>query len=134
MKRILIAASLLFAAGSFAQTPPPPVVSPEVRADTRVTFRFRAPNVMLLRASFEHSIYKLPIGVILMIDEGKVANQRSQLDFTHLQHSYTAGLTLHAGGLPVVQLLFSWGGHEGTHTTASVNTSLLGGGGRPSLF
>ena len=97
-------------------------------------YRFRAPNLMLLRATFEHSIYKLPIGVILMIDEGKVANQRSQLDFTHLQHSYSAGLTLHAGGLPVVQLLFSWGGHEGTHTTASVNTSLLGGGGRPSLF
>lgn len=97
-------------------------------------YRFRAPNVMLLRASFEHSIYKLPIGVIAMIDEGKVANQRSQLDFTHLQHSYSAGLTFHAGGLPVVQLLFSWGGHEGTHTTASVNTSLLGGGGRPSLF
>ena len=45
-----------------------------------------------------------------------------------------AGLTLRAGGFPMVYLLFSWGGHEGTHTTGSMNTSLLGGGARPSLF
>jgi hypothetical protein len=88
----------------------------------------------LFRASFEHSIYKLPIGVVLMLDEGKVANRRSDIDFSHLQHSYTAGLTLKAGGLPVVYLLFSWGGHEGTHTTGSINNSLLGAGARPSLF
>jgi len=35
---------------------------------------------------------------------------------------------------PQVFLLFSWGGNEGTHTIANVNPSLLGGGGRPSLF
>jgi hypothetical protein len=97
-------------------------------------YRFRAPNLMLFRASFEHSIYKLPIGVVLMLDEGKVADTRSGIDFSHLQHSYTAGLTLKAGGLPVVYLLFSWGGHEGTHTTGSINNSLLGAGARPSLF
>jgi hypothetical protein len=97
-------------------------------------YRFRAPNAMLFRAAFEHSIYKWPVGVALMLDEGKVAQRRSDIDFSHLQHSYTAGLTLHAGGFPMVYLLFSWGGHEGTHTTASMNTSLLGGGARPSLF
>ncbi len=97
-------------------------------------YRYRAPNLMLFRAKFEHSIYKLPIGVVLMLDEGKVANRRSDIDFNHLQHSYSAGLTFRAGGFPVLQLLFSWGGHEGTHTTGSIDTSLLGGGGRPSLF
>jgi hypothetical protein len=97
-------------------------------------YRFRAPNMMLFRASFEHSIYKWPVGIVLMIDEGKVAQRRSDIDFSHLQHSYTAGLTLRAGGFPMVYLLFSWGGHEGTHTTGSMNTSLLGGGARPSLF
>ena len=97
-------------------------------------YRFRAPNLMLIRASFEHSIYKWPVGIVLMIDEGKVAQRRSDIDFSHLQHSYTAGLTLRAGGFPMVYLLFSWGGHEGTHTTGSMNTSLLGGGARPSLF
>ena len=97
-------------------------------------YRYRAPNMMLFRASFEHSIYKWPLGVTAMIDEGKVANQRGDIDLSHLKHSYSAGLTLRAGGFPMVYLLFSWGGHEGTHTTGSMNTSLLGGGARPSLY
>ncbi len=96
-------------------------------------YRFRAPNNLLLRGSFEHSIYG-PLGVTAMLDEGKVALTRGGLDFTHLLHSYSAGLTLRAGGFPMVYLLFAWGGHEGTHTTASVNTSLLGGSDRPSLY
>ena len=45
-----------------------------------------------------------------------------------------AGLTLRAGGFPQVYLMFAWGGHEGTHTIAAVNTSLLGGSSRPSLY
>lgn len=36
--------------------------------------------------------------------------------------SYSTGLTLRAGGFPQVFLLFSWGGSEGTHTIANVNT------------
>jgi hypothetical protein len=96
-------------------------------------YRFRAPNNLLARASFEHSIWG-PFGLMAMIDEGKVALTRGDLDFTHLRHSYSAGLTLRAGGFPMVSLLFSWGGHEGMHTTANLNTSLLGGSSRPSLY
>jgi hypothetical protein len=97
-------------------------------------YRFRAPNLMLFRANIEHSIYKWPIGVTAMIDEGKVALNRSDIDFSHLQHSYSAGLTLRAGGFPMVYLLFSWGGHEGSRTSARIDTSLLGGSDHPSLF
>lgn len=97
-------------------------------------YRFRAPNVLLLRGSFEHSIWNLPIGYAFMVDEGKVALTRGDIAFNHLAHSFSTGLTLRAGGFPQVFLLFSWGGKEGTHTIANVNTSLLGGGGRPSLF
>jgi len=97
-------------------------------------YRFRAPNLMLFRASFEHSIYKWPLGVTAMIDEGKVALNRSDIDFTHLRHSYSAGLTLRAGGFPLVYLLFSWGGGEGTRTAARIDPSLLGGSSHPSLF
>jgi len=97
-------------------------------------FRFRAPNVLLLRGSFEHSIWKWPLGFAFMVDEGKVALTRGDIAFDHLSHSLSTGLTLRAGGFPQVFLLFSWGGKEGTHTIANVNTSLLGGGGRPSLF
>lgn len=96
-------------------------------------YRFRAPNVLLLRASFEHSIYG-PLGFSFTVDEGKVALARGDIDFTHLAHSYSAGLTLRAGGFPQVWLLYAWGGHEGTHTIGAMNTSLLGGSARPSLY
>jgi len=96
-------------------------------------YRFRAPNTLLARASFEHSIYG-PLGFMAMVDAGKVALTHGNIDFTHLLRSYSVGLTLRAGGFPMVSLLYSWGGNEGTHTTASVNTSLLGGSTRPSLY
>jgi hypothetical protein len=97
-------------------------------------FRFRAPNVMLFRQSFEHTVWNLPLGVAFMADEGKVGLTRGDLGSNPWVHSFSAGLTLRAGGFPQVYLLFAWGGKEGTHTIANVNTSLLGGGGRPSLF
>jgi len=97
-------------------------------------FRFRAPNVLLIRESFEHSIGSLPLGFTFMVDEGKVAFTRGELGSSPWIHSFSAGLTLRAGGFPQVYLLFSWGGNEGTHTIANVNNSLTGGSARPSLF
>jgi hypothetical protein len=97
-------------------------------------YRFRAPNVLLIRENFEHSIGSLPLGVTFMIDEGKVAFTRGGLGSSPWLHSFSAGLTLRAGGFPQVYLLFSWGGNEGTHTIVNVNNSLLGGSTRPSLF
>jgi hypothetical protein len=97
-------------------------------------YRFRAPNLMLFRESFEHSIGKLPAGFIFMADEGQVAATRGGLGFGNFVHSFAAGVTLRAGGFPVLSVLFAWGGNEGTHTIAQVNQSLLGGGGRPSLY
>jgi hypothetical protein len=97
-------------------------------------FRFRAPNVLFFRESFEHSIFSLPLGFAFMADQGKVALNRGDLGPNPWLHSFSTGLTLRAGGFPQVYLLFSWGGSEGTHTSASVNSSLLGGSSRPSLF
>ncbi len=97
-------------------------------------YRFRAPNVLLLRESFEHSIWKWPVGFMLLADEAKVALTRGDLGSNHWRRSFSTGLTLRAGGFPQVYLLFSWGGNEGTHTIANVNTSLLGSSSRPSLF
>ena len=94
----------------------------------------QAERKRLLRGSFEHSLWNLPLGFAFMVDEGKVALARGDIAFTHLTHSFSTGLTLRAGGFPQMSLMFSWGGKEGTHTSANVNTSLLGGGGRPSLF
>jgi hypothetical protein len=95
-------------------------------------YRFRAPNILLLQESFEHSIWG-PFGIKLMADQGKVALARGDIGFTHLKHSFAGGLTLRAGGFPMVTLMYAWGGPEGQHTIANMNTSLLGGSSRPSL-
>jgi len=97
-------------------------------------YRFRAPNVMLFRQSFEHTIWNWPLGIALMVDEGKVGLNRGDLGSNPWVHTLSAGLTLRAGGFPQVFLMFAWGGNEGSKTVANMNSSLLGGGARPSLF
>lgn len=97
-------------------------------------YRFRGPNVLLLQESFNHSIGNWPLGITLSADQGKVALLRGDLSSNPWRHSYAAGLNLRAGGFPMVYLLFAFGGREGTHTIANVNTSLLGSSPRPSLF
>jgi hypothetical protein len=96
-------------------------------------YRFRAPNVLLLRGSFEHSVWG-PLGLAFLADQGKVGSARSDIGFNHLKHSFAGGLTLRAGGFPMVSLMFAWGGSEGSHTIFNLNSSLLGGSARPSLF
>jgi len=95
-------------------------------------YRFRAPNLLLLQESVEHSIWG-PFGLKLMADQGRVALTRSDLGFSHLKHSFAGGLTLRAGGFPMVSLMFAWGGPEGHHNIVNMNTSLLGGSSRPAL-
>jgi hypothetical protein len=96
-------------------------------------YRFRAPNAMVLRGTFEHSIWG-PLGFVFSADQGKVAFKRGDLGYNHLAHSFSVGATLRAAGLPVISLAYCWGGKEGEHTIAKVNSSLMGGSSRPSLF
>ncbi len=97
-------------------------------------YRFRAPNILLLRENFEHSLGRLPLGVAFMADQAKLGITRSDLGNSPWIHSYAVGLTLRAGGFPQVYLLFAFGGNEGTHTIVNMNTTLLGSSSRPSLF
>jgi hypothetical protein len=96
-------------------------------------YRFRAPNLLEFRGTFEHSIWG-PIGAEFTGSYGRVALTHSDLGFDHFLHSRGAGLTIRAGNFPAVSLLFAWGGHEGTHTVAYISPGLLGGASRPSLF
>jgi hypothetical protein len=96
-------------------------------------YRFRAPNLFLMRGSFEHSIWG-PFAFTALVDEGRVGLTRGDLGFNHLKHSFAAGLTLQAGGLPAVSFLFAWGGNEGNHTIVYMDSSLLGGSARPPLY
>ncbi len=95
-------------------------------------YRFRAPNILLLQETVEHSIWG-PFGLKLMADQGRVALTRTDLGFSHLKHSFAGGLTLRAGAFPMVSLMFAWGGPEGHHNILNMNTSLLGGSSRPLL-
>jgi len=94
-------------------------------------YRYRAPNLLLLQESIEHSIWG-PFGVKFTADQGRVALTRGDLGFSHLRHSYAGGLTLRAGGFPMVSMMFAWGGAEGHHNIFNMNTSLLGGSARPA--
>ncbi len=96
-------------------------------------YRFRAPNLFLIRGSFEHSIWG-PFAFTALLDEGRVGLTRGELGFNHMKHSVAVGLTLQAGGLPAVSFLFAWGGHEGNHTIVYMDPSLLGGSARPPLY
>jgi hypothetical protein len=96
-------------------------------------YRFRGPDLLLLRESFEHSIWG-PFGFSFAADQGRVALTRGDIGFDHLKHSFATGLTLRAGGFPMVYVTFAWGGNEGHHTIANMNTTLLGGSSRPSLY
>lgn len=97
-------------------------------------YRFRGPDLLLFRGQVEHSLGKLPLGVFFGVDQGKIGLRRDDVSIDHLRHTFSAGVTVHAGGLPVVYLLFAWGGHEGSHTTTMISPTLLGGSARPSLF
>jgi len=95
-------------------------------------YRYRAPNLLLLQESFEHSLWG-PFGVNFLADQGRVALTRGEVGFDHLKHSFAGGFTLRAGGFPMVSLMFAWGGSEGHHNIFNMNTSLLGGSARPLL-
>jgi hypothetical protein len=95
-------------------------------------YRFRAPNLLLLQESVEHSVWG-PFGLKFMADQGRVALTRGDLGFSHMKHSFAAGLTLRAGAFPMIQMMFAWGGPEGHHNIFNLNNSLLGGSARPLL-
>jgi hypothetical protein len=95
-------------------------------------YRFRAPNVIALQESIEHSLWG-PVGVFAILEQGKVAERQGDLDFSGMKHSTSVGLTLRAGGFPMVNLSFAWGS-EGHHIIGAMNTSLLGGSARPSNY
>jgi len=95
-------------------------------------YRFRGPHLIALQESLEHSIWG-PLGVYVLAEQGKVTQDRGDLDFAHLKNSYAIGLTVRAGGLPMINLSFAWGS-EGNHLIATMDTSLLGGSARPSLY
>ncbi|MGE3277290.1 MAG: hypothetical protein AB7O67_19420 [Vicinamibacterales bacterium] len=96
-------------------------------------YRFRGPHLLVFQQIFEHSVWG-PVGAYLMAEQGQVASRRSALALSRLDSSYGAGVSIRAGGLPVMTLAVAWGDGSGARIVATMDASLLGGSGRPSLF
>jgi hypothetical protein len=95
-------------------------------------YRFRGANLIALQESVEHSIWG-PIGAYLLLEQGKVTAEGDGLGLGNLVRSVAVGLTLRAGGFPLVNLTFAWG-TDSHHIIGSIDPSLLGGSSRPSLY
>jgi hypothetical protein len=95
-------------------------------------YRFRGPHVMLFQERLEHALWG-PLGASLLFEQGTVSAQHEELSFGNLRHSIGVGATLRAGGFPAVTASWHTGGPEGNHFIFTIDTSLLGGGSRPSL-
>jgi hypothetical protein len=87
---------------------------------------------MLFQETIEHALFG-PIGASLLLEQGKVSAQDEGLSFSGMRHSVGVGATVRAGGFPVVTASWHTGGSEGRHFIFTIDTSLLGGGGRPRL-
>jgi hypothetical protein len=95
-------------------------------------YRFRGPNLMALQESLEHSVWG-PIGAYVLVEQGKVSQAGDGSGTAGFSRSYAVGLTLRAGGFPLVNLTFAWGS-EGHHIIGTIDPTLLGGSARPSLY
>jgi hypothetical protein len=94
-------------------------------------YRFRGPHLIALQESVEHGLWG-PIGAYLLAEQGKVTERRGDLNLRDVAHSFTVGLTIRAGGIPMMSFSFAWG-TEGPHVIGTMDSSLLGGSTRPSL-
>ena len=95
-------------------------------------YRFRGPHVILFQGGIEHALWG-PIGAQLTFEGGKVAAQQDALNFDGWRHSIGVGMTVRAGGFPVLNASWHTGGPEGHHFIITMDAALLGGGSRPSL-
>jgi len=95
-------------------------------------YRFRGPNLIALQESIEHSVWG-PIGAYVLLEQGAVSQAGQGLGFDGLAHSVAVGVTLRAGGFPLVNLTFAWG-TDSHHIIGTIDSTLLGGSGRPSLY
>ena len=89
--------------------------------------------MFLVQESFEHSLFGV-VGAWLQAEQGKVALQNERLlSDGQWVHSFGLGVTVKAGGFPMLTIAWATGGSEGHHIAFTIDTSLLGGSSRPSL-
>jgi hypothetical protein len=77
-------------------------------------YRFQAPNLILFQGEFDRRVYG-PFGLLLFYDAGKVALQRSDIDFSNFKQGAGGGLSFFLGDKIVFKAYVGLGGGEGAH-------------------
>jgi hypothetical protein len=79
-----------------------------------VDYRFRGPNTLLFQLELRRRI-KGPVGLMGFYDVGKVAQLRSDIDFSHLRHDIGPGIYLVFSNKVILRAYMGFGGGEGSH-------------------
>ena len=95
-------------------------------------YRFRGPNLLLFQQTFEHMIAG-PVGAWIELNQGRVGLDGQSLT-NQMRKTFAIGATLNAGAAPMLTMFWATGGPEGNHFAVVMNTALMGGGSRPSLY
>jgi len=92
-------------------------------------YRFRGPDLMTVRAEYDRKICEgctpckegiirtvcSHLGLLVAYDAGKVALQRSDLNFSNMRQSFGGGVTIYLGKDVIFRMAVALGGGEGTH-------------------
>jgi hemolysin activation/secretion protein len=77
-------------------------------------YRFRGPHAILAQAEYRWEIWSGFDGA-LFYDAGKVANQRSDLDFNDLEHDYGIGFRFNTNNGIILRVDAAFGSADGKH-------------------
>lgn len=77
-------------------------------------YRFRGPHALVMSAEYRWEIWSGLDGA-LFYDTGKVAERRSDLDFSHLEHSYGIGFRFNTDSGVVFRVDAAFGSRDGKH-------------------
>ncbi len=92
-------------------------------------YRFRGPDLMTVQAEYDRKLCQdcAPckegilrtvcehLGLVVAYDAGKVALQKSDLDFTGMHQSFGGGVAIYLGKDVIFRMAVALGGGEGTH-------------------
>jgi hypothetical protein len=92
-------------------------------------YRFRGPDPMTVQAEYDRKMCEKctpckegifrtvcsHLGLLVAYDAGKVALQRSDLDFSNMRQSFGGGVDIYLGKDVIFKMAVALGGGEGTH-------------------
>lgn len=77
-------------------------------------YRFRGPHAILVQGEYRWEIWS-GLDAALFYDAGKVANRRSDLDFSHLESNYGIGFRFNTNNGTILRVDAAFGSRDGKH-------------------